>query len=89
MRFATEHGPTHFGSYMLASGIAYLVTRVLFAAMHFHYNLFFEPFNVAKAAVDLGSFVLVYGAVLWIRSMLEARSGQPDARAEAGRYPAP
>ena len=44
----------------LAFVIAYVASRVIFAAIGFTYNIFSEPFSVSKLILDFGVWGAVY-----------------------------
>jgi uncharacterized membrane-anchored protein len=52
--------------HVLAFCVAFGVSRTLFAAAGFHYDMFTEPFNIGKLAVDFGVWVMLYMVVFRI-----------------------
>jgi hypothetical protein len=49
--------------HVLAFCVAFAVSRTLFAAANFHYDLFSEPFSAGKLAIDFGVWVMLYMVV--------------------------
>jgi hypothetical protein len=46
--------------HVLSFCVAFAVSRTLFAAAGFHYDVFGEPFNAGKLAIDFGVWVVIY-----------------------------
>ena len=40
--------------------VAYIASRVIFAAAGFTYNIFSDPFDLGKLVVDFGAWVVLY-----------------------------
>ncbi len=53
-----------FSSIILAWLIAYVVSKAILAALGFRYALFSDPFDLAKLAIDLGVWTLVFALAL-------------------------
>jgi hypothetical protein len=51
--------------------IAYVGSRLVFAAFGFKYNLFFDAFDAGKLGVDLGVFVGFYLIGYWLLGRLK------------------
>jgi hypothetical protein len=49
--------------HVLAFCVAFGVSRTLFAAADFHYDLFTDPFSAWKFAIDFGVWVMLYMVV--------------------------
>ena len=45
--------------------IAYVVSRILFAAAGFSYDIFSEPFDLGRLVVDLGVWGVLYVLSYW------------------------
>lgn len=61
--------------HVLAFCVAYAGSRFLLASAGFRYDLFGEPFNAAKLAVDFGVWALIYLFVL--RVLTRGANRQP------------
>ena len=46
----------------ISAVVAFVVTRVVFSMLGFHYSIFSESFNLEKFTIDIGGFALVYFA---------------------------
>jgi hypothetical protein len=68
--------------HVLSFCVAYAGSRFLLASVGFRYDLFGEPFNAAKLAVDFGVWVLIYMIVLraLTRGASQQRSGDRRPR---------
>ena len=44
----------------LSAFLAYVISRVIFNAMNFHYSMFQDPFSITKLAFDFGLFAALY-----------------------------
>jgi len=49
-----------FGIRLLIFGMAYVVSRVIFKLVGWDYNLFRDPFDAVKLAIDMVAWVVVY-----------------------------
>ncbi len=45
---------------LVAVIVAFVVSRLIFAAFHFHYNLFTDPFDIVKFLIDFGTWAGVF-----------------------------
>ena len=43
--------------------IAYVASRIVFAAAGFNYNIFSDPFDLGKLVVDVGVWVVLYALI--------------------------
>jgi hypothetical protein len=68
---------SNIGVRLLAVAIAYVVSRVIFAAWGFHYNVFREPLSWGKLAIDFGVWVLIYGSTVWMLQRFEGSRRPP------------
>lgn len=68
---------SNIGVRLLAFAIAYVVSRAIFAAFGFHYNVFREPLNLGKLAIDFGVWVLVFGSTVWMLQRFEGSRRPP------------
>lgn len=62
--------------HFLAFSVAYALSRTLFAATNFHYDLFRDPFHPGKLAIDFGVWVMIYMVIFRALSR-GARQGMP------------
>jgi hypothetical protein len=77
MATPTQSNRSNAGVRLLAVAIAYVVSRALFAALGFHYNVFGEPFDLSKFAVDFGVWILVFASTVWLLDRFESTRRRP------------
>ncbi|WP_353267936.1 hypothetical protein [Gemmatimonas sp.] len=58
--------PLRMARPVVAVLITWLLKRLVFAAVGFHYAVFSEPFSATKLAVDFGTWVAIYASVWWL-----------------------
>jgi hypothetical protein len=68
---------SNIGVRLLAFAIAYVVSRAIFAALGFHYDVFREPLSLGKLAIDFGMWVLVFGSTVWLLQRFEGSRRPP------------
>ena len=57
---------------VLSAIVAYLGSRAIFAAFGFSYDVFGEPFNVAKLIIDVGVFLALFYGCYWLLGLKRA-----------------
>lgn len=58
--------PASTGRRIFAVFVTWVLTRLLFSALDFHYAVFSDPFDAEKLALDLGAWIAVYVVVSWV-----------------------
>jgi hypothetical protein len=54
--------------HLLAFCVAFVASRTFFAAVNFHYDVFSEPFNAGKLAIDFGVWAMIYMVIFRVLS---------------------
>ena len=67
----TPSKPSKAGVRLVAFAITYVASKAIFALLGFRYNVFGEPFDFRKFAIDFGVWVLVYTSTVWLLHRFE------------------
>ena len=70
-------------SALLAFVISYIVSRGIFAAAGFRYDIFEEPFSIGKLLIDFGVWCIVYGISYVLLERARGRKS-PKSTPQAG-----
>lgn len=55
---------------IISAIIAYIGTRFVFSIFGFEYDIFSDPFNLWKFAIDIGGFAAIFFAAYFLLGMI-------------------
>ena len=58
---------------LVSFAVAFVASKLVFSAFDFHYDLFGEPFNIKKFAIDTAVFGTFYFTTFFVYGKLKAQ----------------